>query len=191
MKLNNRGMTLVEMIVAFAILGIVSTSIFSMMLTGTKTYTKLTNTVKVQYDTQLVTAKLEKHLMNCDDKISWNNNSLVIIDKERFVNAEENYDIKKTAHVFYLDGSELKYGVGALDETNGTVTVNVNLLAEHVKSFDVTLVPETDGSSVIKQAKLKIQMFRSDKTYLSEKTITFRSNVTKAVYVVSLNSETE
>ena len=89
MKQNNQGMTLIEVVAAFAILGFLSASIFSMILTGTKTYIRLTDTIKVQYDTQIASAKIEKQLLNCEDGIYWSPNQIATMEPEPYSGMEQ------------------------------------------------------------------------------------------------------
>lgn len=177
MKLNNRGMTLIEMIVAFAILGVVSVSIFSMMLTATKTYTNLTSTVKLQYEAQLAMANIERHIMNCNDGISWDaaNDTLFI------VNEEENN--KKNLQVIYLKNGELYYGENNLSD-EGSATLTFYLLAEHVTDMNMTLTPS--GSNETKQVQLELTLERNNKTYTGQKTIALR-NKPSGKYVCTLS----
>lgn len=176
MKLNNRGMTLIEMIVAFAILGIVSTSIFSMMLTGTKTYTKLTNTVKVQYDAQLASAKIEKQLFNCNEAIYWTTDQVVMV--------EDN-----TVHAYCRNATDktLYYGTGELND-EGKANLTMHLLAENVNSIAIAnakTVTEEGVGTFVNYVQLQMELQRNDKTYTVEKTVSLRNKPELKQYEVS------
>ena len=166
MKLNNRGMTLVEMIVAFAILGLVSTSIFSMILTGTKTYTKLTNTVKLQYEAQLATANIEKRILNCNDAVSWSdaNKSLILVEDGK-------------VNVAHWDSSSKKlyYGTAEL-VAEGTTNVSMYLLVEHVTNFAVSMETVTEGSdTLVQKVQFSVKLEHNDQVYTREKAVALRN----------------
>ena len=165
MKQNNQGMTLIEVVAAFAILGFLSASIFSMILTGTKTYTRLTDTIKVQYDAQLASAKIEKQLLNCEDGIYWSQNQIATI--------EDN-----TVYAYSLDVAEnvLYYGTGTV-QWNGTARVTLQKLAENVKVMKVTDEEmEYEGlDGYVKCLRLQMEMERNGKISIVDKTIFLRN----------------
>lgn len=179
MKLNNRGMTLIELIVAFAILGVMSVSVFGILLTSTKTYTKMTSSVKLQYETQLTMANIERRIMNCNEGITWGNATVTNDEnkKELFLVNEENG--KKTLQVIYHKNitDELYYGTGELT-AEGSLNLTFYLLAEHVDEMKVKLVttvsPE-DGLTYVKQVQLSLTMSQNNITYTGEKTIALRN----------------
>ena len=174
MKLNNRGMTLVEMIVAFAILGIVSASIFSMMLTGTKTYTKLTNTVKVQYDAQLASAKIEKNILNCNDAIYWTDNLIVMVQDN-------------TVHAYKLDTTTktLSYGTETLDG-EGKATLTMHMLAEYVESMRIVSPATVSAGEKVKYVQLNMYFKRNDKEYTMDKAVSLRNMPIFKMYDVTI-----
>ena len=173
MKLNNRGLTLVELIVSFAILGIVSVAVFGMLLTSTKTYTSLTTSVKLQYEAQLAMGNIERHILNCNKGLAWNSS-----DKELFIINEEGTNQK--LQVVYLDNTnganELYYGTETLDGS-GRAELRFYLLAEHVTGMNVTFT--TSDSNEIKQAQLELTLTRNGKSYTSKKIIALRNKPLK------------
>lgn len=174
MKRNNRGMTLIEMIVAFAILGVVSVAIFSMMLTATKTYTNLTSTVKLQYEAQLAMANVERYMVNCNEGMYWDGKTLFLINEEEGA---------QSLQVVYLKDGELFYGSDEL--ANGsTSTLYTYLLAEHVTGMNVATL--TDAEGLIRQAELTLTFQRNNKTYTGKKTIALR-NKPSGKYTGTLN----
>ena len=71
MRKNNRGFTLVELIVSTAILGIIAVAASAFMVTGTRTYSSLNYTVRLQYEAQLAMAQLQEYTIDCTDGIAW------------------------------------------------------------------------------------------------------------------------
>ena len=185
MKLNNRGMTLIEMVVAFAILGVMSVSVYGIILTSTKTYTKMTSSVKLQYEAQLAMANIEKRIMNCNYAISWGQATATSEDdkKELFI-VNEDTSGKKTLQVIYRKTitDELHYGTSALVgnfDNNENITSNLTfyLLSEHVDDIKMQLVTTTgdDGLLRVKQVKVTLTMKQNDITYTTQKTIALRN----------------
>ena len=174
MKLNNRGMTLIEMVVAFAILGVLSVAVFSMMLTSTKTYTKMTSSIKLQYETQVALANIESRISNCNRGITWK----VENGREELflVSGEDN---ARSLEVIYLSGNQdkLYYGTASFESTDMTFY----LLAEHVASISVELLPTetvdgiTKPAKEIKQVKLTLTMEQNGVSYTGQKTIALRN----------------
>lgn len=188
MKQNNRGMTLIEMIVAFAILGIVSTSIFSMLLTGTKTYTKLTTTVKLQHQAQVATSNIERRILNCNGGLTYRDdqNALFIIT-EKPIGVTE---VQKDLQVVYLDESTGQLFLATKPNVaDGIIPLEFNLLAENVNSMTVTL---DSNSGEVDRASLTLEFTKTDingneiKQTL-EKTIALR-NHPSATYSCSLGA---
>lgn len=170
MKLNNRGMTLVEIVVAFAILGVVSVSIFSMMLTSTKTYTNLTYNTQLKYNAQIAMANIEKRVMNCNEGISWNDSQ-----KALFIVNEEGEERELEVFCLNKDTGELRYGKGNLGAGVTSTNLDFYLLAENVSNMSVTFVDSPSSSDIRIQAEIEITMERNDKTYLSKKIVALRN----------------
>ncbi len=185
MKLNNRGMTLIELIVSFAILGVMSVSVFGIILTSTKTYTKMTSSVKLQYEAQLAMANIERHVQNCNYAISWGKaDAASEDDKNELFIVNEDAEGKRTLKLLYLKTitDELFYGIDDLVgdfEKNENIQANPTfyLLAEHVDDIKVKLITATgaDGLERVKQIQVTLIMSQNNIKYKSEKTIALRN----------------
>ena len=71
LRKNNRGFTLVELIVSTAILGIIAVAAGAFMVAGTRTYSSLNYTVRLQYEAQLAMAQLQEYTIDCTEGIAW------------------------------------------------------------------------------------------------------------------------
>lgn len=60
LKLNNKGVTLVELVCAIAIIGVLSISVASIMIVSSKTYAKGSIEVELQQETQLLSNQIER-----------------------------------------------------------------------------------------------------------------------------------
>ena len=70
MKRNNKGFSLVELLVSFAILGIVSTIIGVIMTSGSNMFSRNKKILDLQYKSQIASAQLNNMIQNCDGGIA-------------------------------------------------------------------------------------------------------------------------
>ena len=164
MRKNNRGFTLVELIVSMAILGIIALAASAFMVAGTKTYSSLNYAVRLQYEAQLAMAYLQEYTVDCTKGIAWD-----ATQKTLYI-ANEDGDPATTdaiVHVFDYDPytQTISYGSGSIAE-NLTFPVNA-VAAEHVKSMEVVLAD--------KQATITLEMARGSKTYTATQIVALRN----------------
>ena len=67
---NNQGLTLIEMVITVAIIGIVSVVVLSIVSTGANFYRGMSGRTKSQMDLQELMDDVENIIMNADDSIS-------------------------------------------------------------------------------------------------------------------------
>jgi prepilin-type N-terminal cleavage/methylation domain-containing protein len=63
---NNKGFTLVEMMVSIAILGIISVSLMTLVTSSMEYYRQVSNRVNLQYEYQIVMTQLREYSVNCN-----------------------------------------------------------------------------------------------------------------------------
>ncbi len=190
MRKNNKGFSLVELIVAFAIIAIAGTAVYGLMSAGTNHFTRTGNDVGLQYEQQVVVNRLRDVLLESSDALSYDDSAkeLVVYSQEDMgptapgaLTHEYKYRVTK----IYLEDTLLKYvsviyddiadvtAVGlAADDTNP----NMGLFGEEVKdvSFDLskldegkigfTLTFESDGKEIISDqiVSLRNRVLNSD-----------------------------
>ena len=124
MKRNNRGFTLVELIVSIAILGIIAVAVSSFLLAGTRSYTKVNYAVRLQYETQLAMNQIQSYVMNCSRGIAWDGSKL-------YVDGSGTDDTALKEISYDAANKKLLLGSGTASEA-GIQTTALNLMAEHV-----------------------------------------------------------
>ena len=154
LRKNNRGFTLVELIVSTAILSIVAVAASAFMVAGTRTYSSVNYTVRLQYEAQIAMAQLQEYTVDCTDGIAWDGSTLYIVNGTdvhlfKFESAAQTLSYAKTVRA---------------DELNVT---SYDLAAEHITDMDVNL---SEG-----QAEITLQMQRNDKTYSVTQLIAMRN----------------
>ena len=70
-KLNNKGLTLIEMVVAIAIIGIFSTVVMTFITSGANFYRKVSLTTKLQSDMQTTLESIENLILDTNVKITY------------------------------------------------------------------------------------------------------------------------
>jgi len=168
---NNKGLTLIELIISLVIFAIVMTAAFSFMLAGTHSYEAVTDRLSLNLEAQLALNQLGDYVLDCNAGLSYSDGTLYVVDYD------DDGSGGHTAPVFqYRDGS-LYYGKGSasldsLGRYTFTVTA-VDLLAEHVTAFSVTPV-SADGEH-ISSAVLSLEFAKRAAAYSGEKIVALRN----------------
>lgn len=173
---NNKGLSLVEMIIAVAIISIVLTTVVAFMVTGTKLFNRSNNEIELQEQAQLAVNNIENRIIDAQlgaaFKVDGSYHILTIMnetDKE---------------YVFWIDDTDsnvdnrkkIFYDTSATNVTKAKADLDLSeVLAKNVQSFEVTLKTVTGNVP-----KADVQLGMMDKTGRkadSQKTISFRNNI--------------
>ena len=176
MKNDNRGLTLIELVICLVIFAVVVASAFGFMLASSRSYTSVNNKLNLQLQSELTMNQLGDYVIDCNAclyfKATTNSNTLYVVDKI----ADGSY----TAHVFkYVKASgNILYGTGDAKKnpTSGAFTCTVeptDLLAENVTKFDVT--PISSDALSVTSAVIEVTFDKNSVSYADKKTIALRN----------------
>jgi prepilin-type N-terminal cleavage/methylation domain-containing protein len=69
---NNRGFSLIELLVSFAIFGILCTALVGFITMSTRSYRRTSDLINLQIEYQIVMTILNEYIIDCDDEINFN-----------------------------------------------------------------------------------------------------------------------
>ena len=149
MRTDNRGLTLVELLVSIAIASIVSIAIFSFMIVGARSFQKTSADVNVQHESQLVLNQLQDLLVDTNVGVEYNKDestsdaTLTLYNYDSGNPDKHVYEVVYQAaekKLFYNEYSPLASGEGASRiVSKGSTIYQQQLLGENIASFTVDL----------------------------------------------------
>ena len=166
MKKNNKGITLVELIITFTILAVVSLMIVRFVNASANTYGRVSADVGLQYESQLAMAQLREYVIDCNGAIAFQNGTLYVLNRDDAGNL--------TAHLFRYVQKELYYGKTAVNDAGGYMDDAPDLLAKKVSAFSVT--PQLTGEKAT-SVTIAVAFADAGKSYAAEETIALRNEV--------------
>ena len=191
---NNKGLTLLEMIISVAILSIVLAAITSFMVTGIKMFGASNNEIELQQEVQLALSNVENRIIDakmgirCDD--DGTQMILTVFNEKTSAEAKEYI-------VWNRNDQKIYYDTSAANVTLTTFSTN-EVLASNVTNFQVvlkegdmgaTVTPDpaitvTPNPSVTAQPSQKnpkveivIEVQDNGRNHSSQKVVTFRNNI--------------
>ena len=193
MKKDNRGFTLVELIVAIAIFVIVGAAAFGLMITSSRSYANVQTRIDLQLRSQQAMNQISNYLIDANVGAAWDsaNNKLYVIDTADS-NALENQSA--AVHVFALDSSgNLNYGSSSAAPTvttsSGKTTYTFSsptasdLVVSGVQNLAISLTPVDAAADpkLVNTAEIKLTIKKGTQTYSAIKTVTLRNRPQLAV----------
>lgn len=189
MKENNKGFTLIELVITLAIVAILSLAAFSFAIVSSRTYQKQTKDVEVQYESQLAMNQIQELLIDAGKAVSYSYDSVspgtaAVIDtnmlesdssvptaaatKELAIYNKDKYYViqwvKADERLYYY---EYKYTPSGF-----TISADKVRMADYVQSFSVDLSNVDQTGSVALDA-----VFRKDKDYQVTQNVRIRNKV--------------
>lgn len=174
---NNRGFSLMEVIIAVAIISIVLTTITGFMVTGTKLFHRSSSEIEMQEKAQLAVNNIENRIIDAQLGAAFD--------------VKDNYHIltilneSDKEYIFWVDGTDASdanknkvfYDTSTISETKtkGSLALT-EVLADKVENFSVTM-SEAAGGVPKANVQLDLQDKRTGRKANSQKTISFRNNI--------------
>ncbi|PXV93319.1 prepilin-type N-terminal cleavage/methylation domain-containing protein [Lachnotalea glycerini] len=187
---NNKGLTLIELIVAIAIVGIVSVSIVSFMVMGANSYKKANSDINLQYEAQLTMNQLQDMVIDADKGITYERKGETetenVLDDSSGSIAKE--DIKTKSIMIYNQNNAYKiewnreekklyYYKYMLVESGGVIalsqTAGPALMADYISGMQVNL----NRLSTDRVVRIDLDFTLGTKNYSTYSNITLRNQV--------------
>lgn len=142
MRQNNKGFSLVELIVALAIFGIAGVAVFGFMVNSSRLYQRTNVEVKLQYEQQLAVNQIRDMVVESDRGIYFDEASktLALYGAAKQEGAATVYPVTVVRYV--ESEQKMYYGIknfAALADVSFAAVDTTKLLAENVKAFKVDL----------------------------------------------------
>jgi len=131
---KNQGMSLMELVVAVAVLGIAMIGIVSLLNLSTRYYSNSNQEVEVQQELQTTFSTVSNMLVDANSYVKYDASS----QKAQIANKEKKY-------VVQLSGTNLYAKEFLVSEAETSITETENLLADKVKSFKIDTTHYDDG----------------------------------------------
>lgn len=171
---NNKGMSLVEVIISVAIVSIVLVTITSFMVTGTKLFGNSSNEIELQRNAQLVLNNIENRIVDAQLGANFEGGGTDFRVLTIYNETEREY-------IFWVkNDKKIYYDTSAQNVTKDSSTLSTNeVLAENITEFSVSLKKTQVGTSEAgsPKADVKLAIEKSDRSIESSKIIAFRNDI--------------
>jgi len=150
MRKNNKGFSLVELIVTFAIISIIGLAVYGFMSVSNSQFKSVSNDVGLQYDQQIVVNQIRDYILESSDAIYYDSDN-----QSLYVFKQTDEKVEADPSVPGDTGIQYKYSVSRLrfDNPNGTVnpgeegyddTLSGTIYVKSLKmdSYDESMNPE-------------------------------------------------
>lgn len=169
-KLNNAGISLVEILVTIAILGVVGGIVIGFLQSGTKSYQNTDREVDMQYDAQVLLNQVGDYVINANSGLKQKDNTVYIYNTNENTLETEILSWDSQEQILYYEKTE------KVNETESPV-VDKTVLSKNVSQFSVDLA-KADAERKV-NAELTLQ--KDQKTYEATATWNLRNSVAVSV----------
>ncbi|MBQ7780752.1 MAG: type II secretion system protein [Lachnospiraceae bacterium] len=202
-KADNRGLTLVELVCAMAILGLIGTGVGSVLIVSANNYNRGNNEVTLQQEAQMTANQLENLVVDATEQIQYTCtvggteydcvNEAQALSYGAIAGGDRTLKIKQGDRLYVVAyqsaNQQIVYSeyIVAVDGSTSTVATN-QLMTENVTAFSADL----SGFAESRSLQLSLSLEKSGRTYSSSYTITARNGmVTTAAEAVAATITTE
>ena len=139
MKNDNKGFSLLELIIAFALLAIVSVILLSFMTSGSNMYSSVSTEFALQMQSQVVMAQIKEYVVDCNGAIYFDGETLTIRNSD----ADHSFVLNAAERTISYNGYPLATDVSAFSVqsafSSGAVEV-ITTFEKNGKSYSTTQV---------------------------------------------------
>ncbi len=162
---HNGGFTLLELVIATAIMGLISLTVAGFMSTGARTYSAIHYNLRLQYISQLALGQIEHHTLNCNQSIAWDAST------QTLTLVEIQTDGQTLTRVFVQKADALYYGeqVGTAPDTIEATA----LVAEYVADFSANILPVVGEKEAV---TLTLKLKHRGKEHTMSRTVALRNH---------------
>lgn len=187
MRMDNKGFTLVETLIAFTIMAIVSTVVVGFIGVSAELYRQVSSDVSRQHSSQITMNQLYEFIVDCSDLHKEGENELYVV--EQTGSDPDTYVV----HIFRQGGEELLYSSGTctrIDELDGSYSyeyIAANLIVENspmarnLKSSGGWQVEIASTGSRVDTVQLTLILSQTGSDYETTQTIAPRNAVYEVV----------
>ncbi|MGI5979334.1 MAG: PulJ/GspJ family protein [Oscillospiraceae bacterium] len=180
MKQDNRGFTLVELLVSVVIFSIVCMAVFGFMIAGSTSYTNVQHRIDLQIRAQLTLNQVSQALLNANVGVKFENGVL------HALSSDDSTDLTAPCqdNAFALSDGVLKHGSSTITPTEAVSTGEVSYslsafptdeVAVGVDTFDVSFTPAALNASRQASARITLSLHQGDASYTATKTVSLRN----------------
>ena len=166
---NNKGLTLLELIISVAIISIVIGTATSFLVTGMNMYKNSRKEIRLQETVQLTLNSIENRIIDAQKGVRCDEGTDQTV-LTIFNNDSREYIVWKTGDMTLCYAQSDDPTVGITDFTNAEI------LAENVEEFKV-VQREGSGSGEADRIEISIKMFEDKRELTSNKVVTFRNDL--------------
>ncbi len=161
--MNNKGFTLIELVLAIALFGLLALTLSTFLLSGVNTFSSVYNSNDAQYTANILHSQIERTILSANREITWNNSNNQLIVEEYIVGTGDIYytiDLDEANNILYYS------------ENVGSSITPTDKMGVNVDTFKVEFVSEIVGSNTVAtQAGVTVVINHDGKRFESTKVI--------------------
>ncbi len=169
---NNKGFTLVEMMVSISILSFIIVGLTVLLNSSTRGYSNMFRSTNLQYESQIVMSQIQERVIDCNGGIVWldGSNTLLVVNK--------NPDNSKTVHGIRMVGTEMLYGTSTSSTDNDNAILNFSTanitspMSQYLSGFEV-VSPSVAGE--ITTIDIATEFEFDNRNYSARQTVALRN----------------
>jgi prepilin-type N-terminal cleavage/methylation domain-containing protein len=181
LKSDHKGFTLVELILAFAVLAIVVATVSLVIRTTGSTYRSVTTDINLQYESQLAMSQLQEYLIDCNGQIA------VTTGGDRLYLFNKTGDTAYKAYEFSFDGGVLYLSVKTMsdeafldDAAKFVFTGDREPMSSFLTGFSAAVTGDRTDAARAVSVSIGLTYEAGGETYQVEQVVALRNPVTLA-----------